>query len=171
MKTDLTAAAAARELRARLAPDRVLMAGPSYDNARRIWNGAVDHRPALIVRPGRPARCPRAPTARTPNGYAPIHGSRGDGTSHMTSSLRAKADRAARCHYTRTNQPGDTAIRGDFPAPRQDRPHQRQITARRKDLKCPRFHHSHRRQAECRIGLRARSYGPGSHASTKPGGH
>ena len=52
MKTDFSAAAAARELRAQLAPDRVLMAGPSYDNARRIWNGAVDHRPALIVRPG-----------------------------------------------------------------------------------------------------------------------
>jgi FAD/FMN-containing dehydrogenase len=55
LKTDFSAAAAARELRARLAPDRVLMAGPSYDDARRIWNGAVDHRPALIVRPGTPA--------------------------------------------------------------------------------------------------------------------
>jgi hypothetical protein len=64
MKTDFSAAAAARELRARLVPDRVLMAGPSYDNARRIWNGAVDHRPALIVRPGTPRADVITPTDR-----------------------------------------------------------------------------------------------------------
>ena len=49
------ATAAARDLRARLGPDRVLASGPAYDQARRLWNGAVDHRPALIVRPGTPA--------------------------------------------------------------------------------------------------------------------
>jgi FAD/FMN-containing dehydrogenase len=50
-----SAAAAARDLRARLGPDRVLVRGPAYDQARRLWNGAVDHRPALIARPGTPA--------------------------------------------------------------------------------------------------------------------
>jgi hypothetical protein len=33
----------------------VLVPGVSYDQARQIWNGAVDHRPALIVRPRTPA--------------------------------------------------------------------------------------------------------------------
>jgi FAD/FMN-containing dehydrogenase len=55
MNSDSAAAAAARDLRARLGPDRVLVRGPAYDQARRVWNGAVDHRPALIVRPGTPA--------------------------------------------------------------------------------------------------------------------
>ena len=55
LNTDFAAAAAARDLRARLGPDRVLVRGPVYDQARRLWNGAVDHRPALIVRPGTPA--------------------------------------------------------------------------------------------------------------------
>jgi FAD/FMN-containing dehydrogenase len=55
MTTDSAAAAAARELRARLGPARVLVRGPGYDQARRLWNGAVDHRPGLIVRPGTPA--------------------------------------------------------------------------------------------------------------------
>ena len=43
-------ASAAGELRARLGPERVLVSGALYDQARRIWNGAVDHEPALIVR-------------------------------------------------------------------------------------------------------------------------
>jgi len=38
---------AARDLSARLDPGRVLMPGPSYDEARRIWNGAVEHRASL----------------------------------------------------------------------------------------------------------------------------
>ncbi|WP_433266245.1 FAD-binding oxidoreductase [Actinosynnema sp. CS-041913] len=41
--------AAARELAAQVDPDRVLVSGPAYEDACRIWNGAVDHRPALIV--------------------------------------------------------------------------------------------------------------------------
>jgi FAD/FMN-containing dehydrogenase len=44
------AAAIAEELNRRLPAGRVL-AGSAYDRARRIWNGAVDHAPALIVRP------------------------------------------------------------------------------------------------------------------------
>ncbi|MFD3421985.1 FAD-binding oxidoreductase [Streptomyces decoyicus] len=51
MHTEPSAVSAARELRAQLAPDQVLMSGPAYDRTRRIWNGAVDHRPALVVRP------------------------------------------------------------------------------------------------------------------------
>src|SRR5215472_11426247 len=43
-------ASAARELRAHLGPDRVLVSGALFDKARQIWNGAVDHEPALIVR-------------------------------------------------------------------------------------------------------------------------
>ena len=59
-------AAAARDLRARFGPDRVLARGPAYDRARQLWNGAVDHRPALIVRPGTAAEVQAAVlTART----------------------------------------------------------------------------------------------------------
>jgi FAD/FMN-containing dehydrogenase len=66
MSTDSAAAAAARDLRARLGADRVRVRGPAYDRARRVWNGAVDHRPALIVRPGTPAGVQTAVlTART----------------------------------------------------------------------------------------------------------
>src|SRR5215468_1611561 len=43
-------APAARELRAQLGPDRVLVSGALFDKARQIWNGAVDREPALIVR-------------------------------------------------------------------------------------------------------------------------
>src|ERR1700735_1816480 len=31
-----------------------VLSGPDYDRSRRIWNGAVDHVPALIVRPHAP---------------------------------------------------------------------------------------------------------------------
>jgi FAD/FMN-containing dehydrogenase len=56
MNPDSSAAAAARELRAQLSPDRVLVPGvTAYETARRIWNGAVETRPALIVRPATPA--------------------------------------------------------------------------------------------------------------------
>jgi FAD/FMN-containing dehydrogenase len=44
------AAAAAEELNRRLPGGRVL-AGRAYDQSRRIWNGAIDHAPAVIVRP------------------------------------------------------------------------------------------------------------------------
>ena len=53
--TNDSAVSAARDLSAQLDPGRVLMPGPSYDEARRIWNGAVEHRPALIVRCETPA--------------------------------------------------------------------------------------------------------------------
>ncbi len=49
------AVSAARDLSAQLDPGRVLLPGPSYDEARRTWNGAVEHRPALIVRCQTPA--------------------------------------------------------------------------------------------------------------------
>ena len=45
-----SAPAAAGELRARLGPDRVLVSGALFDKAQRVWNGAVDREPALIVR-------------------------------------------------------------------------------------------------------------------------
>jgi FAD/FMN-containing dehydrogenase len=45
-----TAAAVARELDRRLPAGRVL-AGCAYEQSRRVWNGAIDHAPALIVRP------------------------------------------------------------------------------------------------------------------------
>jgi FAD/FMN-containing dehydrogenase len=51
----VSAGAAARELSAQLDPDRVLLSGPEYEEARWIKNGAVDHRPALIVRCETPA--------------------------------------------------------------------------------------------------------------------
>lgn len=41
------------ELDERLCPGRLLN-GPDYDHSRRIWNGAIDHRPAVIVRPQTP---------------------------------------------------------------------------------------------------------------------
>lgn len=60
MRTDLSAAsaaasAAARELSARLGPDRVADSGPGYDEAVRLWNGAVGRRPALVARCATPA--------------------------------------------------------------------------------------------------------------------
>jgi FAD/FMN-containing dehydrogenase len=67
MTTDSAAAAAARELRARLGPARVLVRSPGYDQARRLWNGAVDHRPGLIVRPGTPAEVHQIAHAYGPN--------------------------------------------------------------------------------------------------------
>jgi FAD/FMN-containing dehydrogenase len=45
----------AAELAAQVDPDRVLTSGPRYGEARRIWNGAVDQRPAVIVRAETPA--------------------------------------------------------------------------------------------------------------------
>ncbi|GAA4575136.1 FAD-binding oxidoreductase [Planotetraspora kaengkrachanensis] len=41
--------AAARDLETRLGPGRVSTSGPAYDQTIRIWNGAVTHRPAVIV--------------------------------------------------------------------------------------------------------------------------
>src|SRR5262245_10968428 len=55
MSTKFSAVSAARDLSARLDPDRVLMSGRAYDESRRIWNGAVDYRPAVIVRCAMPA--------------------------------------------------------------------------------------------------------------------
>src|ERR1700728_2635193 len=47
------ARALAAELDRRLCPGR-LLTGPDYDDSRRVWNGAIDHAPALIVRPHAP---------------------------------------------------------------------------------------------------------------------
>ncbi|CDO90887.1 FAD-linked oxidase [Mycobacterium triplex] len=48
--TTSAAAALADELHRRLPGGRVLT-GAAYDQSRRIWNGAIDHAPAVIVRP------------------------------------------------------------------------------------------------------------------------
>jgi FAD/FMN-containing dehydrogenase len=48
--TTSAAAAVAAELHRRLPPGRILV-GRAYEQGRRIWNGAIDHAPALIVRP------------------------------------------------------------------------------------------------------------------------
>jgi hypothetical protein len=45
------AASAAWDMAGYLDRGQVLASGPGYEEARRVWNGAVDHRPALIVRP------------------------------------------------------------------------------------------------------------------------
>ena len=67
MSTDLSARSAARDLSARLDPQRVLVSGLSYDEARRIWNDAVDHRPALIVRAQTPTEVQSAIRAARSN--------------------------------------------------------------------------------------------------------
>ena len=38
------------ELRSRMAGDVVTPADPGYDEARRVWNGSIDHRPVAIAR-------------------------------------------------------------------------------------------------------------------------
>src|SRR5215472_15463089 len=55
MTTDVLAVLAARTLSRHIDPDRVLVSGPAYDDALQVWNGAVDSRPALIVRCETPA--------------------------------------------------------------------------------------------------------------------
>ncbi|WP_433274915.1 FAD-binding oxidoreductase [Pseudonocardia xinjiangensis] len=50
MSTNEPAVSAVKDLSGQLDPDRVLVSGPSYDEARGLWNGAVQDRPALIVR-------------------------------------------------------------------------------------------------------------------------
>jgi FAD/FMN-containing dehydrogenase len=47
---DRAAAEAARELARHLDPDQVAAGGPALDAAAAVWNGAVTHRPALVVR-------------------------------------------------------------------------------------------------------------------------
>lgn len=49
-KANSPATAAAEDLAEQLARDQVVMSGPVYAEAVHIWNGAVDHRPALVVR-------------------------------------------------------------------------------------------------------------------------
>src|SRR5580698_10124518 len=42
--------AAASELRAKLRGDLLTSADPAYDSARKVYNGMIDRRPAMIVR-------------------------------------------------------------------------------------------------------------------------
>ena len=51
MDLDVVAESAAWELATYLDHDQVLLGGAAYDAARTVWNGAVDHYPAVIVRP------------------------------------------------------------------------------------------------------------------------
>jgi hypothetical protein len=48
---EAAAASAAWDMAGYLDRGQVLVSGPAYEEARRVWNGAIDHRPALIVRP------------------------------------------------------------------------------------------------------------------------
>jgi FAD binding domain len=48
---EAAAASVAWDMAGYLDRGQVLVSGPAYDESRRVWNGAVDHRPALIVRP------------------------------------------------------------------------------------------------------------------------
>jgi FAD/FMN-containing dehydrogenase len=87
MITDSSATAAATELSARLSPDRVLTPGASYEEALRIWNGAVDHRPALIARPRTPAEVQAA--IHTANAHHLPVSVRGGGHDWAGRALRA----------------------------------------------------------------------------------
>jgi len=49
-ETNGSAKAAAEDLLVRLGEDRVMESGRGYTEAVRIWNGAVDHQPAVVVR-------------------------------------------------------------------------------------------------------------------------
>jgi FAD/FMN-containing dehydrogenase len=51
MDMTVMAQSAAQELALYLDRNQVLLSGPRYDMARGVWNGAVDHHPAVIVRP------------------------------------------------------------------------------------------------------------------------
>ncbi|MEU8078923.1 FAD-binding oxidoreductase [Catellatospora citrea] len=68
MSSNASAVAAAGSLAAELDPGQVLLPGPGYDEARQIWNGAVEHRPALIVRAETPTNVQAAVRAARANG-------------------------------------------------------------------------------------------------------
>jgi hypothetical protein len=48
---EAAAASVAWDMAGYLDRGQVIVSGPAYEQARRVWNGAIDHRPALIVRP------------------------------------------------------------------------------------------------------------------------
>jgi FAD/FMN-containing dehydrogenase len=50
MMSDESVAAAVRALTEQLGPERVVVSGPAYEAVLAIWNGAVEHRPAVVVR-------------------------------------------------------------------------------------------------------------------------
>ena len=88
MMTDTSIARAlAAELDQRLCPGRILT-GPDYDNSRRIWNGAIDHQPALIVRPHTPDEVQTAVLAAQHHGV-PLS-VRGGGHDWAGRSLRSE---------------------------------------------------------------------------------
>ena len=55
MISEYSTVSAAQELAAEIGPHQVLVSGPAFDDSLRVWNGAVHHRPALVVRPETPA--------------------------------------------------------------------------------------------------------------------
>ncbi|MFC0527547.1 FAD-binding oxidoreductase [Phytohabitans kaempferiae] len=61
---------AARELAERLGVDRVLVSGPEYQRASRVWNDAVRRRPAVVVRPASAAQVRTAVLVAREHGLA-----------------------------------------------------------------------------------------------------
>ncbi|MEU6089040.1 FAD-binding oxidoreductase [Streptomyces sp. NPDC047085] len=87
MQSDISVQGAVRELLTQLEPDQILTGGPGYREGARLWNGAVEHRPALIVRPRTPGQVRAAVLAARDNGL-PLS-VRGGGHDWAGRSLRS----------------------------------------------------------------------------------
>jgi hypothetical protein len=55
MISEYSTVSAAQELAAEIGPHLILVSGPAFGDCLRIWNGAVHHRPAVVVRTETPS--------------------------------------------------------------------------------------------------------------------